>query len=419
MLLNYTELYEKIKGIKEKLDESARTLEGITPKESEKYENPKYRMWSGDIKDLDGFADRLEEWLRQPFVAEAKRYLSDLRKWAELTKEIALEEIEKDWRFLSDNIEEIKDIHKQVGDIGYESIKKKTSTWILERIIEKDMERAKNWAANASKFSNSLRQLEDKKVESKLAEEVKRDAIEELLKVTSFDTDNKEAINRYQELIVRAENIVKNKPVEIEEKAILKTYSQNKKIEESLSTISKEIGKIRTFLIELEWVKEFPNFKDFNKLWTKKKTAIEENDLENIAKELEDTIKEANLWKDSRKREIDSAFVRIERMSRSAEKDTLKEEVASLKEESRGINWNKPNLESLSEVLSKMDKLIKKLREELIKKLKNEDAISIIEEPEIIENLGKKKGWDFNRFIQALVIILENGLIEIRAVEEK
>lgn len=419
MLSSYADVNKKTEEIKKKLDTCAGTLEGIEPGEKRKYENPQYRLWSGEIKDLEGFTVRLEEWLSHPLVAEAKRYLSDLRKWSESPGKISLEEIEKDWRFLSDNVEEVKEIHKQAGDIKYESIKRKTSTWVLDRIIEKDIERAKNWAINANKFANSLRQIEDKKRESKLAEEAKKDAVKELLKISSFDKDNKETIEEYQELMNRAENIVKNKPAEVEEKTILKTYGIGKGAESSLSTVGGEIEKIRTSLIDLEWIKEFTDLKDCNKLWTEKQTAIKKNDLESIAEALESARQRASEWRKARKREIDGALLRIERMSKSVEKDELKKGVTSLEEKIRSINWNKPDLELLSEVLSQMDDLGKQLRKELIIKLQNEDAISMIEEPEIIEDLGKKKGWDFEKFIKALEVVLHNGLIEIKAVEEK
>lgn len=407
-----------LKEIKRKLDTCAEKLEDIEPGEKGKYENPQYRLWSGDAKDLEGFSVRLEEWLSQPNVAEAKRYLSDLRKWSESPEKVSLEEIEGDWRFLSNNVEEMKEIHKQTGDIGYESIKKKISTLVLKRIVEKDIERANNWAINANKFAKWLRQIEDKKVESKLAEEVKKDAVKELLKISSFDKDNKDSIEKYQELINKAEDIVKNKPAEIAERAILKTYRTSKEVRTSLSTIGVEIGKIRTFLIDLEWVKEFTNPKDYSRLWIEKQTAIKKNDLESIAEALESTRQRANEWKKTHKREIDRAFIRIERMSKSVEKDEIEEEVTSLKERIRSIDWNKPDLESLSEVLSQMGGLRKQLRDELIARLQNEDAVLMIEEPEIIEDLGMMKGWDLEKFIRVLEIVLRNGLIEIRVVEE-
>ena len=420
MLSNYTDLDEKTREIKKKLDTCAEMLGGIEPGEKRKYENPQYRLWSSNIKDLEEFTVRLEEWLSHPLVAEAKRYLSDLRKWSETSEKVSLEETERDWRFLSDNVEEIKEIHKQIGDIGYESIVKKTSTWVLVRIIAKDIEPAKNWATNANRFANRLRQIEDKKRESKLADEVKKDTVKELLKkISSFDKDNKEAIEEYQELIDKAENIVKNKPAEIEEKAILKTYGAGKGVESSLPTIGVEIERIRTFLINLEWLKESTSFKDFNKLWTEKQTAIKKNDLESIAEALESIRQRANQLNQNYKRLIMTDLARIERMSKSSQEDNLKREVISLKEREQGIDWTKPNLSLVSEVASQIAKLREQFQKELRRRLQNEDAILMIEEPEIIQDLGKKKGWDFERFIRALEVILRSGLIEISAVEEK
>ncbi len=422
MSSNYTGLREKIDGIKERLNGCAKTLEGIEPEEMEKYENPQYRMWSGNIGDLEEFTARLEEWLNQPRVAEAKRYMSDLTKWSESQEKISLKEIEKDWKFLSDNVEKIKGVHKQIGDIGYESIKKKTSTWVLRRVIEKDIERAKNWATNANKFTNTLKQLEDKKVESNLGKQVKKDAVDELLKAISFDKDNEDEIIRYQELIDKAENMIKNKPEEISEKAVMKTYDVKKKdmeIEENLSTVSEVIEEIKNHLINLEWVEEITNFKDYNWVWKEKQSAIKKDDVENIFKVLGVAKQKANKWKDFTKKRINNSLSRAERMEKNVGKEALKKKFKSIRGQAEGINWDKPDVESLHKIVSQIDTLRRQLREELTKKLQNEDAISIIEEPEIIENLGRKKGWDFDRFFKALDVVLRNGIIDIRMVEEK
>ena len=126
----------------------------------------------------------------------------------------------------------------------------------------------------------------------------------------------------------------------------------------------------------------------------------------------------ANDWKYARKREIDGTYVKIRRMSRSIDIVGLVKNVSLVEEKKNDINWNKPSLESLSEVLSRMDSLSNELRGELIRKLQSEDAISILEEPDIIEDLGEQKGWDFERFIRALEVVLRSGIIEIKAEEE-
>ncbi|MGB2841216.1 MAG: hypothetical protein WBC40_01870 [Halobacteriota archaeon] len=422
MSSNYIELHDQIEEIEGKRNKCAEKIEEITLEERRKYEKPQYRMWSGDVKDLEGFTNRLEEWLNQPSVAEAKRYLLDLKKWSESPEEISLEEIEKDWKFLSDNLDDIKDLYKQVEDIGYENIKKKTSSWILARTIEKDIERAMNWATNANKFATSLRQFEDKKVGSNLAEKVKKDAIKELLVVISSDRDNTELISQNQELIDKSETINKNKPEEINEKAVLKTYSTENKgreIEETLSIISEIIGGIKGYLINLEWVEEFTDFKDYTTVWKTKQNALKENDLRSIHSSLEKTLKKANYWKESKKKGINEALLRTERMANNVEKEDLKNTYILLREQVEVINWNKPDLESLFEIISGIDDLREKLRKELIERLQNEDATSIIEEPEIIEDLGRKQGWDFDRFFKALEVVLRNGIIGIKAMEEK
>lgn len=419
MSSSYSELHERIKEINERLDMCSKTLEGIELTERGKYQNPQYRRWSGNIKDLGEFTNRLEEWLSQPSIAEAKRYLLDLRKWSESVKEVSVDELERDWRFLSDNVNRIGNIHKELEGIEYETIKQKASAWVLERIIEKDLEHAENWASNASRFALGLKQFDDQKVESKLATEVKGDAAKELLKISSFDTDNVEVLEQYQGLIEKAENIVKNKPGEIEEKAVLRTYQTSKGIIEGLSTISSKLEEIRNLLIDLEWVKEFINFKGYSKIWAGKQAAGGNSNLESMVVALQNVQDKAGKWKAARERELGSALTRMERMSKSTEKDELRSQAESLRQGSLTIDWNKPDLKLLFETLDRIGKLQRQLRQELVKKLKNEDAITLIEEPEIIEDLGGKMGWDFERFIKALEVVLRSGLIEIKAAEEK
>ena len=423
MSSNYNDLLAKIDEIKERLDLCAKKLDEIKPEEMEKYENPQYRVWSGNIRDIEEFINRLEEWLEKPRVAEAKRYLSDLKEWAELQKEVSLEEIEKDWRFLSNNVDEIKHIHKQVQDISYESIKKKTANWVLNRIVEKDIEKARIWATNANKFSNDLKQLEDKEVKYNLAREVKKNAIDELLKITSFEKDKTNEITRYNSLINKADEIIGSLPEEITEEAVTETYKtkrkENEEVGKCLSTISEIIEEIKTKLINVEWVIEFTDSGDYSEIWKEKQNAIKEKDLEAISKALNEVIQKANSWKESKRKETDNTLSKIERMAKRIEKEELKRGFEELSEQAKSIDWDKPDVRILFKIISQADTLRKELRKELSQKLQNKDAISIIEEPEIINDLGKSKGWDFDKFFEALKIVLINGLIEIKVVEEK
>jgi bacterioferritin (cytochrome b1) len=416
---SYADLKGKIEQVKTQLETCANRIEKIEPTARGEYPNPHLRSWSGDVRQLEEFAAVLEEWLSHPLVAEAKRYLLDLKKWSGVLEKISLEEVEKDWRFLSDNVGEMKEIHGFIGEIGYEAIKKIVSSWVLSRVIEKDVEKARKWATNANNFAISVKQLGNKPVESKLAHMVISDAVKELLKTSSFDTDNKEAIKKYVELVDRSENMVKNRPVEIKEEAILRTYKMIKEIGKGVSTVVTELGIIKRLLVDLEWVEEFPDFQTYEKLWTNKHTALKKNDLESIDKALRTTQLLANDWKEALKKQIDGASAKIRRMSKSVDNDNLKKEVASFEEKKQGINWDKPNLKSLSEVLSQVDSVRERLRRQLINRLKSEDATLIIEEREMIEDLGENKGWDFERFIKALEVVLRNGLIVIRAAEEK
>lgn len=418
MSTSYDHIREKTKDIKEKLETYCVKLNELKPEEKESYPNPQLRLWSGDIRDLEEFAAGLEEWLSEPKVAEAKRYLSDLIRWSKAPTKVSLQELEKDWRFLSENLREIEQIHNQLEGVEYETVKKRVCAWILERIIEKDIERAIRWATNVNKFATSVKGLETENVGSKLTHQVRKDAIRELLILSSFDKDNLELVGGYREQIEKSDNLAENKPPEIKEKAILNTYKKGSGIEVSLSVISERLGNIRKLMVNLEWVRESADFRNYGVLWVKKQNALKKDDLASIYHVLETTEKMANDWKDARKREIDGTYVKIRRMSRSIDIVDLVKNVSLVEEKKNDINWNKPSLESLSEVLSRMDSLSNELRGELIRKLQSEDAISILEEPDIIKDLGEQKGWDFERFIRALEVVLRNGIIEIKAGEK-
>ena len=356
--------------------------------------------------------------MSEPQVAEARRLLLELVKWAEAADKFTIEDVYQDWRFLSDNVLTIEDIHRDIGTIQYDGIKKRVASWVLSRIIEKDLDYASKWAGNARQFADKIKSLESTLVESKLADVVRKDAIKELLKVVSYDKDNEELVEGFRQLIERAEELIRNRPQEIREKAILNTYKINNEIEDSLNKMSEDLGNIRRLLVDLEWVRDFSGFDDYNNLWSKKNAAYRENDLGSICKELNSLLLSANMWKNNVKRHIDSTVAKVRRMSKSLPEGDTKSNITAIEPKINSINWSKPDLELLLEVSNKTGELLKQLRAKLVEKLQNEDAILIIEAPEIIDNMGEKIGWDFERFIKALEVVLRYGLIEIRAVEE-
>jgi len=413
----YAELKDGINDVKETLLAKASILEEIPLKDRVRYPNPQLRMWSGAIRDLTQFATGLDEWLSEPQVAEARRLLLELVKWAEADK-LPMDDVYRDWRFLSDNVSTIERIHRDTGTIQYNSIKKKVASWVLNRISEKDLDSASNWASNARQFGEKVKGFESTLVDSKLADEVRKDSMKELLKVTSYDKNNEELVEGYRRLIEQADEIIRNRPQEIGEKAILNTYRTSDEIEGGLDKISEDLGNIRRLLVDLEWVIDFRGFDDFKNLWSKKKAAYRVNNLESIYKELNSLLVSANSWKGNIRRHIESSVAKVRRMSRSLPESDAEKDITTIEARMNSVNWDKPDLESILEGTSKIDDLLERLRVKLVERLRNEDAIRIIEDPETINNMGEKMGWDFDRFIKALEVVLRYGLIEIRAVEE-
>ena len=414
----YAELKGRINSVKETLLETAGHLEAIAPGDRVKYPNPQLRTWSGDIRNLSTFATGLDEWLSAPQVVEAKRLLSELVKWAEEADKLLTDDVYHDWRFLSDNVAVIERIHGDTGIIPYNGIRKKVASWVLNRIIEKDLDYATKWAGNARQFTEKVKDLESISVSSKLAYKVRKDSTKELLKMTSYDNNNDDLVEEYQRTIEQADELIRNRPQEIREGAILNTYKVGGKIEDSLTKISEDLGNIRGLLVDLEWVIDFSGLGGSRNLWLKKEAAHRAKDLERINKELKSLLSLANAWKSNVQRHTESTAAKVRRMLRSLPESDTENAISAIEAQMNSINWNKPDLKSVLEVSNKVDALLEQLRAKLVEKLRNEDAIRIIENPEIIDNMGEKEGWDFDRFIKALEVVLRNGLIEIKAMEE-
>lgn len=415
---NYTELKDKIDNVRNTLQEKVTHLGQITPQDRATYPNPQLRMWSGDIRALSDFATGLDEWLREPQVAEARRLLLELARWAEGADRLQSDDVYRDWRFLSDSVSTIAVIHQDTGTIPYDGIRQRVASWVINRIIEKDLESASRWASNARQFGRKVADLESTKVASRLADEVKKDSVRALLEVTSYDKSNDELVEEYVRLMTEADELVTNRPQEIGEKAILNTYRIDDEIEGSLNTVSQLLGSIRKLLVDLEWVIDFRGFDDFKPLWSRKKAACRANDLARICDQMKSLAGAAGVWKSNVKRRMEDAVAKARRMSRSLSEGDSRNATAAVEQDVNSIDWTKPDLKSLLAISGAIDELLKGLRSKLVEKIQNEDAIFLVEDPEVIADVGDKMGWDLDRFMKALEVVLRYGLVEIRAKEE-
>lgn len=418
MSTDYQDIGEKTRSIRGRLERFSATLSALGSQERDKYPNPHLRIWSGDIRDLEGFAFGLEEWLNEPKVAEAKRYLADIRNWSKASTKASPDDIGKEWRFLSENLEAIGQIHGKLQSIEYQTFRRGVCTWVLQRIAEKDIERALRWATNANGFATGVKGLEAHSAESGLARQVRKAAVRRLLSMGSFDGDNLESVDECRELLEKADDITRNKPPEVEEKAMLSTYRKSDTIEAGLSTINDSLGSIRRLLVDLEWVEGPADLTGYGSLWSSKRNALKKGDLASTSRALEVAVSRATEWKETRRSEIDSTLAKLKRMAGSTDIGDNAEAILRIENKVDSISWEKPNLALLSEVLSEMNNLNSYLREQLVTTLQSEDAIAIVEEPETIADLGERKGWEFERFIRALEIVLRNGIVEIEAREE-
>ena len=238
-----------------------------------------------------------------------------------------------------------------------------------------------------------------------------------------------ENISRYERLIEKSDDIIINKPQEIREEAILTTYNRyhSEDIRERIERIIQVINKIKNILRKIEWVDEIKwinSYKKYSspiraykKLLENKREAYQEGDLEKILNKLEKIKNQAEQWEEEYKKVIEGEITRVKRMLKFSDNKHLYE-FSEICEQFQSIDWSKLDVKLLFDITFKIDDIKRKLRKELLEKIKNENAIKIIEKHELVEDLGESEGWDINTFIEALGILLRNGLIKIKVVEE-
>jgi len=345
--------------------------------------------------------------------------LHEIEVWAGVDKGKYFNEVASDWRFLTENVERIKCIHTKIGGTVPDKIQRRIAEWSVKRIVQKDIERAEIWAENAYRFGQQVEQVASQRLASKFTTKVKNDLVRKLLETSSFDSDNNEIVGEYGHLIERASELSSNKPTAIRDDAMRSTYKAYKVIEEGISAVSAQMDTLRELLIKLEWVIESDGSKDYLTIVKAKKQALKRNDLNTIVDSLRNVERKAIVWKNDREKELLRSIATIERMARSLGDNKATSKVEMLATRINEINWNKPIPEAVVDALNETASLKAELRQNLVSRLKNEDAIYIIEEPNIVRDLGAEVGWDFNRFLSALSAVLRNGLIEIAVVENK
>ncbi|MBI2852422.1 MAG: hypothetical protein HYX84_04910 [Chloroflexi bacterium] len=76
MAATYDTAKDNIVGVYDRLAGLAKRMDEIRLEDRRNYPNPRLRSWSGNAKDLGTFADGMDEWIRQPEAAEARRLLT-------------------------------------------------------------------------------------------------------------------------------------------------------------------------------------------------------------------------------------------------------------------------------------------------------------------------------------------------------
>jgi len=419
MTTDYSASLDKITNVSERLMNLSQQINKIRSEDRSKYPNAQLRSWSGNVIELEKFATGLEDWTRQPEAAESRRLLAEIAEWAGSGRQHLLEQISSDSKFLSDNTESIKDIHENIDDISFECFKKPVSSYCLSRIVEKDIMRAKSWSTNAKIFSARVEQIEVKTFTSTLAKQVQKDAMRDLKRVDNFADAQESLIDSYSGYFFKADTLSNIMPPGISDRILIDAYKKGQDIASALDQVNDKLTNTRNLLVDIEWIVKLQNTDEYEPLWTTKQTALKGKSLEQIEKTLIELRRTANDWKAIQKQKLEGIISKVRRMSDSLELKNFHQQIQQVEAGIGIIDWNKPDVELFSSWLDEAKKILDTMRQELLGKLLSKDATMIVENPEIIADMGRNIDWTFDRFIKALKIVLREGLIEIQAAEGK
>lgn len=370
-----------------------------------------YILWSGSVTQLGDFASKVKEWLDLPYVTISKSKLTQIFYYLTDTSNIDLTEIMKDDLFLSANCNAIEELSEILSGINFKTIKSVASAYVLERVIEKDLNKANKWANNAKHYSDALNKLCKIKIVSIAGEKMLKILCDELVKLDSFSEIGD--LSDWKEKIIDIDKSIANLPDEITEEQVINFLEKSKDSEKIklLEKIVDYITKVRSYLSNVIWVKnENVHNKDYASLRTEFRRIVSLDNLYSVLIELGSFEKKVQEYTNSVEGKTKARLQMVDNVTKALNDESKIREFHELRGNlplPESIFKDPVNFESK---IKELTSLLRNSVEELTKKINNSDAVKIIKSPKkAIETIEPE------RLSEALSILIKEGIVSITA----
>lgn len=406
-------LLEELEGLKDQLLKNKERINLRINEGKTADKNASYLIWSGSLEDLLLFGNRVKEWLDRPYVTEAKRNLTAIIQMTNDNLEQEIKEILKDDRFLSANHVTFADLRDNISRIHDATIRTGVSKYVVNRIREKDLDKAYSWANNAMNYSNSLDSLKETKLSTEGGMRALDLLCSELSKVTSFHEEKD--LSGWAKKLTEVDQVIKNRPNEITEQQIMNYLVTTKPsdISEMFDSLMSIIEEARTLLSKVAWIND-ERVKDEDYAALRKEfTGIAKSDsawaalqkLNNLDSKVSSFITNTQEKTKSLQQVVGNLIKAIKDETISNKFTALKNEIP-MPESIYGSFYDFEN--TISKIRSLQAECQKKLRE----RLKDPNAIALLQSP--TESIKK---MNYEEISKAILVLINEGILEITAEE--
>lgn len=353
-------------------------------------------LWSGEIPELEEFADELGEWLDEPKLKEVKNIIREFQGLCSDEREFQFDSNKGYYISILDILTQGKDVLKKNDN---DDIKKEGTRIILDHVFQQ--KKGEELKAEINKIEEFLDEFKEKMnnfdtKNDEFTEQVKDDIIKNLIKLLKTDFTKDEVSKGY----LKIEKAKKSRELlkEIDSNAFLSEYEKNKDIDRIWNVSDAIRRKLDSTNVDIESLSEDTQRKIFSDLlsYIKNKgdalkepnlTKVEEK-LDNISKELKGWGEKVNGFIDDDITRLDSWFSAVE-SSKSGSEKIQGAKIIALKQKFNALKFDNIKYiksKELYDVFEEYYKL-KKDVEDFFKDLLSEDARKILNNLSNLEKL--------------------------------
>ena len=401
-MTNYQTEVQKLDDLAIELNSSKERLKREPP--SELGGHPP--LWSGELLELEEFADELGEWLDEPKLKEVKNIIRDFQGLCSDEREFQFDSNKGYYKSILDILTQGKDVLEKI-DNG--DIKKEGTRIILDHVFQQ--KKGEELKAEINKIEEFWDEFKEKIINfdtknDEFTEQVKDDIIKNLIKLLKTDFTKDAVSNGY----LKIEKAKKSRELlkEIDSNAFLSEYEKNKDIDR-IWNVSNEIRrKLDSTNVDVVGISEDTQRKIFSELLNYVKNrndALKESDFTKIKKKLDDVFGNLGKWGEKVNGFINDNIIRLDSWllaiqvfkSKSEKIQDITDEITPLRQKFNSLRFDNAKDVKTKVLYGAFEEYykLKKDIEDIFKDLLSNDARRILDNFSNLEELRNEMGDTF------------------------